>query len=285
LAVAELAFVAGVEASVERLGGVEYLVFEGAVPHLSSTHAAFEVVGDLLRPVEVPARAVCDDDLLTIQRYAGKTNEQFTALLVNVTAAAATGDVRRLLDPLCGRGTTLNQAVVWGLDAAGVEVDRRDVDAYRTFFLTWLKDKRVKHRSSVVGRRFSVVYGPSKRTVEVVAADTVDAGAHLRTRSFDVVVADLPYGVQHGSRSAGTGLRRSPEELLVEALPVWHRMLRPGGAMGLAWNRRTLDRGRLVELVEAAGLRPERRVGDDAFVHRVDRSITRDLLVATRPSA
>jgi tRNA G10 N-methylase Trm11 len=28
----------------------------------------------------------------------------------------------RLLDPLCGRGTTLNQALLYGFDAAGIEI-------------------------------------------------------------------------------------------------------------------------------------------------------------------
>jgi tRNA G10 N-methylase Trm11 len=274
--------VSGAAARVERFGGVDYVVFDAAaVPSLSAGHAAFEIVGDLLRPVEVPSRQVLDDDLLTIQRYAGKTNELFTALLVNVTMAAVEGPAARLLDPLCGRGTTLNQAAVLGLDAAGVEHDKKDVEAYRSFLLTWLKDKRIKHRSTVVGRHFTVTYGSDKRTVEVVTDDTTGAAAHFKDRSFDVVVADLPYGVQHGARTDGTGLRRSPEDLLAAGLPVWRRLLRPTGAVGLAWNRKTLPRERLVELVEAAGLYVVERVDPDAFVHRVDRAITRDVVVAT----
>jgi hypothetical protein len=63
---------------------------------------------------------------------------------------------------------------------------------------------------------------------------------------------------------------------------VWLDLLRPGAAAGLAWNRRTLARPRLAALTEAAGFvvpAPD----DDSFVHRVDRSITRDVLVAIRP--
>ena len=62
------------------------------------------------------------------------------------------------------------------------------------------------------------------------------------------------------------------------ARPAQARRARPG----LAWNRRTLPRPRLVELAVAAGFEvpaPE----DDSFLHRVDRSITRDVLVV-RPA-
>ena len=51
----------------------------------------------------------------------------------------------------------------------------------------------------------------------------------------------------------------------------------------LAWNRRTLPRGLLADVAVGAGFTVERKV-DEAFVHRVDRSITRDVLVAVRPS-
>jgi hypothetical protein len=299
LAAAELSFVLGAAVEPVRLGGLDYLSFDldnldvGVLSNLSGVHALFERHGDLLRPVEVTPLQRCDDDLVTIPRYAGKTNEHFTKLLVNVTLAAAgawprvlAGETVTLLDPVCGRGTTLGQAMVYGLDAWGIELDRKDVEAYQAFLLRWLRDHRVKHRSEVsrttvpgFGRveRLHVGYGPG-RTVDVVHADTTDAARHVRRRSIDVLVADLPYGVQHGSRT-GAGLARSPGRLLAEALPGWVSLIRPGGALGLAWNLRTLDRAAVEEhlVVEGLVVRPER------FEHVVDRSITRDLVVAVRP--
>ena len=84
----------GVEPTV--IGGVDYVRFEAdgtlsddAVAHLgnlSSAYALFEVADDTrLVPVTLTPVAHLDDDLLTIQRYKGKTNEQFTKLLFNVT--------------------------------------------------------------------------------------------------------------------------------------------------------------------------------------------------------
>jgi hypothetical protein len=296
-----------------ELGGVTYVVFEcdggklddfqvQVLSNLSSLHALFVKDGDTLTPVTITPRAEQDDDITTIQRYVGKTNELFTRLLVNVTLAAnprgfrrlVGGDRLRLLDPLCGRGTSLNQAVVYGLDAQGIEIDRRDVEAYDQFFLTWLKDKRIKHKAeraklrkgrTTPATRLTVDYGPpgdDRRRVEVVNDDTLHAADHVRARSIDVLVADLPYGVQHETRPTGDGrVARRPDELLRRALPVWRELLRKDAAMGLAWNLRTLERPRLFGLLEASGFRPCQAEDDGAFVHKVDRAITRDLVVAT----
>src|SRR5258705_13070710 len=130
-----------------NIGGVGYLGFQTAEPlgdrdiayvsNLSSAYALFERLDDdLLRPVRLTPVAHFDDDLLTIQKYAGKTNEQFTKLLLNITLLASNhaGRVldRRLtvLDPLCGRGTTLDQALMYGYDAIGIDNDGKSFDAY-----------------------------------------------------------------------------------------------------------------------------------------------------------
>jgi tRNA G10 N-methylase Trm11 len=260
-----------------------------------------------------------DDDLLTILKYQGKTNEQFTKLLLNVTLAssdlAGAAGSRRLcvLDPLCGRGTTLNQALMYGFDAHGADIDARDVEAYAVFIQRWLKDKRLKHRADfspvrrdrkVVARRLTAEFAASKdeykagdlQRLEVVEADTARVGEFFRPASADLVVADLPYGVQHGShgtgRAAGGGerpgdsgktLARSPLDLLHAAAPAWARALRPGGALGISWNTRVARREDAAAALAAAGL----QVLDDgpyrAFRHRVDQAITRDVLVARKP--
>src|SRR5690606_262895 len=93
-------------------------------------------------------------DLETIQKYPGKTNEQFTALLVNLAAALSTrrsaleDGTLQLLDPMCGRGTTLNRALRLGLSPVGAEIDRKDVESYRGFLSTWLRTHRYKHTLS-----------------------------------------------------------------------------------------------------------------------------------------
>src|SRR5690606_26467653 len=120
-----------------RIAGVDYVCFTAPalserdlayLSNVSTIYALFERVDDVFRPVPLSPAAHFDDDLITIQKYAGKTNEQFTKLLVNITMWSAADSGRhgrrpRVFDPLCGRGTTLNQALTYGYDAAGLDID------------------------------------------------------------------------------------------------------------------------------------------------------------------
>ncbi len=123
----------------ETIGGARYVTFEAArlderaVAHLSqvsTVFALFEVVDELLRPVTLVPLAAYDDDLLTVLKYPGKTNETFTHLLLHATLLfrerpdeLLEGGLR-VLDPMCGRGTTLNQVLRCGHVAVGLVVDR-----------------------------------------------------------------------------------------------------------------------------------------------------------------
>jgi len=302
---------------VTHLGGAPYVQFEAErlsqedtlfLANMSSIYALFEITGGLLRPVELNRLDRYDDDLISIQKYQGKTNEQFTKLLLNVTAlASAFGPQmlsRRLavLDPLCGRGTTLNQALMYGYDAAGIDLDQRDFEAYSTFIKTWLKRKRIKHKvgydgpvrrdGKAAGRRLQVSMAASKeeqkagetQRLDVVCADTTSAAEFFRTATFDLVVTDAPYGVQHGSKSAAGGLARRPAELLAAAVPVWASLLRPGGAVGIAWNTLVTPREEAAAVLAAGGLEPVASEPYLHFRHRVDQAIVRDIIVARKAS-
>ncbi|HEY5172284.1 MAG TPA: SAM-dependent methyltransferase, partial [Acidimicrobiia bacterium] len=295
------------------IGGVEYVRFEtrdalsaddvAHLSNLSSAFALFRITDDSsLVPVALTPVAHLDDDLLTIQRYKGKTNEQFTKLLYNVTLAASAHardwalERLRILDPVCGRGTSLNQGLVYGFDVDGIEIDRTAYDAYRTFLVTWLKDKRFKHQvhtmplrrdGKIAGRRLEVVFARDKdeykaddlQRVRLVNDDTTQAAGHYRKPVFDAVVADLPYGVQHASRARPDARTRRPEELLDAALDGWIGAMKPGAAMGLSWNAKVVARADLVSLLASHGLAV--CIGDayEQFSHRVDHAITRDLVV------
>jgi SAM-dependent methyltransferase len=295
------------DVQVTTLGGAPYVTFGGdldgdalaAVSNLSALYALFAVEGDLLRPADLRRLDRWDDDLVTIQRYTGKTNEQLTRLLLNLAvaagpgAAAFTGGTRpRVLDPLSGRGTTLNVALLCGFDAAGIDHDRKDVDAHLQFLTTWLKAKKAKHSSKRSGARTTLVLAPDKEAMKagasqelvVAAGDTTSVVDHLGKSSVDAVVTDLPYGVQHGSQ-AGDGLRRSPAELLAKGLPAWRAALRPGGGLALSWNTKVLPRTELVALLEGARFEVLEGGPFDRFAHRVDQAIDRDVVVARRPAA
>jgi len=300
------------EVDATRIGGVEYLTFTADLQprdvaylsNLSAAYALFERAGDdLLRPLELTPLARYDSDLITIPKYAGKTNEQFTKLLLNLTLLASASAGRMLdghltvLDPLCGRGTTLNQALMYGYDAVGVEIDGKDVEAYKLFLQTWLKRKRLKHTAELVpvrrqgrraARRLEVTMAASKddhragavQKVTVLQADTTQLDGLLRGGVADVLVTDLPYGIAHGSHDDRGGLSRSPLDLLERAVPHWLPLVRPGGAFGLSWNVKVARRELAEDILLASGLEI---VPQLPLEHRVDQGIERDVLIARKP--
>lgn len=306
LAAAELAVCTGLE-SVRpiTLAGIDYLGFEtgaldaqrlASIAAQSTCWALFAREGDALHPVPVPRTDLLDDDLVTIPKYQGKTNEQFTRLLLNVTAAGVECPRTRrwaVLDPMCGRGTTLSLALTAGMDAAGVEADPKAVEAMAAFWRTWLRRKRLKHSADInpvrrdgksLGKRFDVTVRlpqAEELSMSVFTGDARASAALFGKRRFEAIVTDAPYGVVHASRTASRD--RSPAALLAEAIPVWAGQLKPGGALGISWNTFGLAREGLAEFMTDAGLRVRDHGPWREFAHRVDSSINRDLMVATRP--
>jgi hypothetical protein len=297
-----------------EIGGVPYVTFAAPalterdialLSNLSSVYAMFTVEGDLLRPERLRPLDVFDSDLLTIQRYAGKTNELLTKLVLNVTALSTDRpadliDGRlRVFDPMCGRGTTMHQAMMYGFDAAGLDIDGKDFDEYGRFVRTWLRNKRIKHEANVVpirrehrqlGRRLDVSLGVTKESYKAgdmlrlsyVNGDTTRAAEFFKASSFDVIVTDAPYGVRHGSRDEQ--LSRSPVKLLQDSMWGWATVLRPGGAIGVSWNTHVADRTELAAIMSDAGLVVEDAAPYRGFEHRVDQAIVRDVLVAQKPN-
>lgn len=296
------------------IGGVPYVTFTAdridngdaaLLANLSSIYALFQIDDGLLRPVELRRLDRFDDDLISIQKYQGKTNEQFTKLLLNVSLLSSEFARDMLdrkfavIDPLCGRGTTLNQALMYGFDAAGLDLNQKDFEAYSAFIQTWLKRKRIKHHAEsgpvrrdrrVIARRLQISFATAKEDylagltqhLDVVNADTSKALEFFRPGTFDLLVTDAPYGVRHGSRTAAKGLARGPLDLLADATPVWARLLRSGGALGIAWNTFVAGRDEAANILADAGLDIMDSEPYLAFRHRVDQAIRRDILIARK---
>lgn len=319
LVAAELAVLlggGGPEVRVEpvQIAGVGYLSLDtdelddrtrSAVSELSALFALFRRDGEQLTPVPVRRPDLFGDDLVSIPKYPGKTNEQFTRLLLNVALASverSAGQPRSVLDPLCGRGTTLSTGLILGHDVYGVDADLKAIEAYAAYLRTYLRRHRLKHSAEIspvrrdgksIGRRLDVEVTPetSGRTLRLTAfsGDTRQSAALYGKRRFDAVVTDAPYGVVHGSQTDVRGLSgqrdRSPAALLAEALGVWAGQLKPGGALGLSWNTLGLTRERLTALASDAGLVPRNDGAYSRFRHRVDSSISRDIFVAVKPTS
>lgn len=308
-----------VELSVRpvKVAGIDYLAIEGDSPlvdrivsEASGAFALFGAAGGTLTPTRLDRRRLFTDDLISIQKYQGKTNEQFTHLLLNVTAAFSKRPQNLLdgslhvLDPMCGRGTTLNTCLLRGIDVTGVEVDKGDFEQYQAFITTWLRAHRLKHdidtqqirrSGKVFGRALTLETAADKdawkagetQQLTFLSADTRKMPSYMRKASVDVIVTDLPYGVRHGSH--GERLDRSPIGLLDRALPGWYEALRTGGTIGLAYNRHTAPAAEMSEVLRAHGFTvvhgedaPDPWMDADAFRHRVDASIDRDIVIAKK---
>ena len=265
----------------------------------SLMYALFELCeGGLMKPVAGRAAAYVGADLPGILKYKGKTNELFLQLLVNAALfsggfARRGGERLELLDPMCGRGTTLFVGANRGWNTTGSDVDKTDLSEAEKFLKRYFEYHRMKHEHKRESRTV-----PGAKPVPVSCFAFADTPGHFknddkcslrmanadasRTREvfgrekFHMIVCDLPYGVQH------SGVGGSPEKVLGKALPAWREALKKGGTVAVSFNAQTLPREKVLQLMEAAGFEAKRGGAHDGFSHWVEQAVTRDIAVGRR---
>lgn len=302
---------------LEKIGGVNYITFSSDkqiidddlkyLSRLSSLYCIFQLNSaeeNILYPLMIDEHKYFDEDIISIQKYSGKTNEEFTKMMLNIAIFCSDfsdkfNERLSILDPVAGRGTTLFQGLVYGYHVYGVEADKKATHAMMTFLKRYLMEKGYKHslmqskirrKGKISGRRFDFETAPKKEDyknkntvkINVVQDDTRYADEHFKKRSFDVIVGDLPYGVQHGSPNNQGSLTKNPKTMVHEALPAWIKLLRPGGVIALSWNVRILSRIQLEKIFTDAGVEVLHSEALDNLEHNVDASIKRDLLIAKK---
>ena len=209
----------------------------------------------------------------------------------------------RLLDPVAGKGTTLYEGLIKGFNVYGVEIGDKVVTEAYHFMKKFLETGKYKHKSGIqkvsgvnksfTANRYTFEIARSKagqksndvRVFEIIAGNSVHAGVFYKRGFFDMIVGDLPYGVQHGSvtNQKQGPLTRNPSELLGACLGAWADVLKPGGAMVLSWNKNVLARGGVEALLGGCGLEVLDGPAYRGFEHRVDQSIVRDVAAAKKP--
>ncbi len=303
--------------SEEIIGNVPYITFETEVPltedilrilsRLSFTYAIFKLGPNGMGPIDKIVPCYFDEDLVTIQKYSGKTNELFTRFLVNIAILSGKGRHLcpeapiRILDPICGRGTTLLEGLIQGYQCTGVEIDKKQVEQLVQFFTRYLKTKKYKHRvekrnvadhTGTLGQAYQFTMARTKESykagdvlsMKVIRGDTQQIPRLLRKETFHHIIGDLPYGVQHGSSSPSGSFTRNPSQLLEKSLPGWIQVLEPDGTLALSWNTFVLKRERIIDILQAHGLMVFTQPPYDQFLHRVDQAILRDVIVAQKKS-
>jgi hypothetical protein len=263
----------------------------GMLAMTSAFFAYHDRIGDLegpwLRPLESGFQPALPPDLVTTRRYRGKTNELFTHFLCNLARFSSDfadqpwSDLF-LFDPLMGGGTTLFTGLMLGAaQVAGIEKDTEDVKSTAAFLSQYLQQERISHqmqpeRLKQLGLRWTFGLGKkASRQCLIVNGDSLQAPALLPGFKAHLLVADLPYGIQHQGQLIS---------LLTSALPVWLSMVRRGGAIVLAWDATRFPRPTMLETVSTFS---ELAVYDappyNQLTHQVDRVIkARDVIVARR---
>ncbi len=298
------------EIRTEELGSSLFLTFESRelspeelsflAGHSSVTLMA-EKAGALLRPLSVHSADAFPEDLPEILKYKGKTNPSFTRMMLNSALSLspfAHRDVAPLvLDPLCGRGTTLFCALCMGADAVGIDLDRRDLKEASDYFARYLKTAGVKHSlrsfsatvhgSGVPGKAFT--FALSKEawrdgktgTMTVYEADAGLANALIGKTPANLLAADLPYGVQHAPQ--GGSRPESFTAFLRRVLPAWKAALRPGAVAALSFNCLTLKSDAVRASLSDAGFLPFDGYPFSDLAHAVEQAVVRDLVFAVVP--
>lgn len=257
--------------------------------------------GDLLKPIFREQAGFLPDDLPQVLKYKGKTNADFTYMLLHcaqdASAFARAREPLCVLDPMCGKATTLFCALCEGNNGVGVDVDRKGLLEAQGYFERSLRLHGVKHKRKEGSQTLSgggsaqwVEYSVAPdaqamrdghgRTLRLFNGDVARVAEMLRPQSVHLIVCDLPYGVQHAPHESG---KVSTLARLVErALPGCEHVLKPGGAIALAFNQNTLDRAAVVRAMNAAGLEALTHPPYGDFSHWVEQAVQRDAVIARK---
>ncbi len=295
------------EITEEEMGGSRFLTFECrelTVQELSylSGHSSVvflaEKMDTLLRPLPVHCTPYLAEDLPEVLKYKGKTSAVFTRMMINTAAALSSfrdqpGPLL-FFDPVCGKATGCFCALTAGMNAVGLDSDRKDIREAADYFSRYLKFHKLKHEEKTRSETFDKHAVPvtvftfsdtrehwqarDVRTLSLACADTSESPALFRREHPHIIAADLPYGIQHAPLNGA-----KPESLrgfLSRVLPVWKRVLLPGGVIAISFNILTLPSEDVRRALSDAGFRLPRNEVFSNLSHEVEHAVVRDVVFA-----
>ena len=300
----------GVEADVhvQKIGGCTFLTFEtdaltnqqwAVLCRHSATLMICRKEDGALIPLEKPEPMYLPEDLAELLKYKGKTSAMFTRMMINCALCASDFLAVKapvVLDPMCGRGTTCFTALQSGMNAVGLDCDRRDLKETADYFSRYLQFHKLKHGLKQGSRTVKGTSVPEAiytladtkehyqagdtRSLTLLLGDTGLTGELLRKTPAHILVADLPYGVQHAPQE-GRRAEAFPQ-LMRRALKSWYSALKPGGALAFSFNIYTLRRKEVEQVLTEAGLHVLSEGPYADFSHWVEQAVERDVVVARK---
>ncbi len=277
---------------------------------LSFVFALFELEKiderSFLKPILKKDYEYVDSKISSLLKYAGKTNELFTKMMINVGLLSSNfnfEDNIQLLDPVAGKGTTLYEGSIYGFNVTGIEIDPKSTQAIQLFFKKYLETERYKYsteKKQVFGKskgeatytdqfeyaknKIEFKSDHTRKSLNIITGSTLNTVDYVKNSYFNLIVGDLPYGVAHGNSldKKSASITRNPAELLEASLPGWFKVLKKGGVVVIAWNAFVISRNRLSDLFVQHGFKVLTKSPYNEFEHMVDRSIKRDIVVAKK---
>lgn len=303
--------------SHRQIKGINYICFSAdkemtpldiiTVSGLSFIYALFEIKEadslTVLIPIERSCNGFVDESMSSMLKYQGKTNEIFTRMLINTAYYSQKNNENiRLLDPVAGKGTTLFEGLIKGFNVCGIEISDKVVSESYHFVKKFLETAKYKFETDTIKmsganksytalkHSFSIAKTKEDakakkiKSLELICASSQFADFICKKASFDLIVGDLPYGIQHSNvtNENQSSATRNPLELLTLCLPSWVTLLKKGGALALSWNVNVLERKKMTAVLENSGLKVLNEGVYLKFEHRVDQAIIRDIIVAIK---
>ncbi|MCP4219657.1 MAG: hypothetical protein GY765_33805 [bacterium] len=290
VAKAELALFLGTEAiTYTRIGVMDFFDIEADEEHLpelaslSFVYGIFERQDSQLVPLPITAPFDLHEDFVFGSKFPGKTNETLTQMLINVGLQSidtkSVSEVK-LLDPMCGRATTLFWAMRYGMNSKGIEHDSKAQEDIRRNVKKWCKVHRQKHqlKEGFIGSKAEmrnngkfIEFTANNASMRIIEGDSAEACSLLKGEKFNLLISDLPYGIQHFT----TSKTRNPLDVLNACAHDWCESLKPDGVMVLAFNSYIPKRKELIEVFTAQRM----QALDFSVPHRMSESIRRDVVV------
>ena len=296
------------EIRLESMGGSSFLTFESRelteeeLSYLSGHSSVVflaEKQGSVLRPLVFPSGLYLPEDLPEVLKYKGKTGVPFTRMMINTAAALSACSGRKspptLFDPLCGKGTSCFCAAMAGMNAVGLDLDKKEIREASDYFSRYLKFHMLKHQTesrseTIPGGSLPVTvfqFADSKehyragefRSLVLACGDTIHSAALFKRSGADLITADLPYGIQHAPRESGA--KAQPIiRFLQRSVPEWKKALRPGGVMALSFNTLILSAQSVREILVSNGFTLPKHEMFYGLKHEVEQAVVRDVVFA-----
>jgi hypothetical protein len=293
--------------------GLELLIFETVelndkckkiINSMSNNQVLFEIEDNgFIKPIKYGKKYYLKEDMSSILKYKGKTNEVFTDMMINIGIFSSNfsknfEEPLNILDPMCGKGTTLYQGLIKGYNVFGIDIDKKDIEESNTFLKKYFEFHHYKHnfrRDSITinGKKSGSKYtfetsdtienfkNDNRRKIQISDGNTLDIlNIYPRKEAFHCIITDLPYGVQHSSEGGSHFL--SIEKLLKDALIGWNKVLKIGGTIVIAYNTYNIKRSVLKDILDENGLKVFDEEPYINFEHWVEQAVNRDILVAKK---